>query len=186
MIPGERTNLRAMERSDVPVVHRWLNAPEALRGWGDTVAAVSQQEVARRVEGWLAEEATRNRPAAFVVETLAGEPVGLVVVADDRPEARSVELSLLLDPAHWGHGYGSDALVTILDACFSAWNLHRVTLHCEAGNDRARRLYAKLGFEEEGTMREAAFIDGAYADVLVLSLLAEAWTAPDRAAEVRS
>lgn len=185
MIPGERTNLRAMERSDVPALHRWLNAPEALRGWGDSVAAVSQQEVARRVEGWLAEEATRNRPAAFVVETLAGAPVGMVVVAVDRPEARSVELSLLLDPAHWGHGYGTDAMETILDACFSAWNLHRVTLHCEAGNDRARRLYAKLGFTEEGTLREAAFIDGAYADVLVLGLLAEAWNRPVRPAEHR-
>lgn len=185
MIPGERTNLRAMERADVPALHRWLNAPEALRGWGDSVAAVSQQEVARRVEGWLAEEATRNRPAAFVVETLAGAPVGMVVVAVDRPEARSVELSLLLDPAHWGHGYGTDAMETILDACFSAWNLHRVTLHCEAGNDRARRLYAKLGFTEEGTLREAAFIDGAYADVLVLGLLAEAWNRPVRPAEHR-
>ena len=185
MIPGERTNLGAMERSDVPALHRWLNAPEALRGWGDSVAAVSQQEVARRVEGWLAEEATRNRPAAFVVETLAGAPVGMVVVAVDRPEARSVELSLLLDPAHWGHGYGTDAMETILDACFSAWNLHRVTLHCEAGNDRARRLYAKLGFTEEGTLREAAFIDGAYADVLVLGLLAEAWNRPVRPAEHR-
>ena len=185
MIPGVRTNLRAMERADVPALHRWLNAPEALRGWGDSVAAVSQQEVARRVEGWLAEEATRNRPAAFVVETLAGAPVGMVVVAVDRPEARSVELSLLLDPAHWGHGYGTDAMETILDACFSAWNLHRVTLHCEAGNDRARRLYAKLGFTEEGTLREAAFIDGAYADVLVLGLLAEAWNRPVRPAEHR-
>lgn len=175
MIPGERTTLRAMERADTPLVHRWLNDPAAMRGWGDTATAVSLQEAARRVEGWLAEEPLRNRPAAFVVETLETEPVGMVVLADDRPEARSVELSLLLDPAHWGQGYGTDAMETILDACFAAWNLHRVTLHCEAGNARARRLYAKLGFAEEGTLRQAAFIDGAHADVLVLGLLAEEW-----------
>lgn len=176
MIRGELVNLRAVERGDAATLHGWLNEPDGMRGWGWSAAAVSLTEVGRRVEGWLAEEAGLGRPVALIVETLAGEAVGLVVVAAERAEARSAEVSLLIgEAANRGHGLGTDALRTTLEACFGGWNLHRVGLRSEASNDGARRLYARCGFRREGTLREAAFLDGRYEDVAVFGLLAGEW-----------
>ena len=164
------------------VLHRWLNEPAVARGWGASAPMVSLAEVGRQVEGWLAEEAALGRPVALVAQTLDGEAVGLVVLRPDRPEARSVELSLLIgDPARWGQGLRTDALRTALDACFGGWNLHRVWLRSEASNARFHRLYARCGFAREGTLRQAAFLDGRYEDVLVFGLLAEEWAAAEGA-----
>ncbi len=176
MIQGELVNLRGVEREDVVRITAWLNEPATMRGWGWSAAAVSRFEISQRVEGWLADEAVVGRPLALVIETLTGEAVGLVVLTPDRAEAHTVELSLLIgDPARWGEGLGSDALATVLDACFAGWNLHRVWLRVEVANDRAYQLYQHHGFIHEGTLREAAFLDGAYHDLAVFGLLAREW-----------
>ncbi|CAA9563405.1 MAG: hypothetical protein AVDCRST_MAG73-3929 [uncultured Thermomicrobiales bacterium] len=176
MIPGELVNLCAVDRPDAAVLHRWLNDPVAMRGWGVPDQTRSLSEVGRRIEGWLAEEGERGRPAALLAEDLDGEPVGLVVLAEEDAAARSVALSLLVgDPARWGQGYGADLLRTALGACFDAWGFHRVWLRAEAGNERAHRLYRSAGFVHEGTLRAASFFDGRFGDVLVFGLLEEEW-----------
>jgi len=180
VIRGERVDLRPVERTDAAALHGWLNDPAVMRGWGTSAAAVSSTEVQRQIEGWLADEAMQGRPTALVIETPApeSEAVGLIVLRGDRPEARSVELSLLIgDSERWGEGLGTDALQTTLDACFAAWNLHRVWLRAEAWNNRAHRLYARCGFVAEGTLREAAFLDGRFEDVLLFGILAAEWAA---------
>jgi RimJ/RimL family protein N-acetyltransferase len=173
---GELVNIRAIEREDAPVVHRWLNDPVVMRGWGWSAPAVSRQEVATQIEGWLTQEAAQGRPAALISESLAGDTLGLIVLRVDRPEAHSVELSLLVgDPMGWGQGVGTDMLRTILDACFSGWGLHRLGVRVEAGNERALALYRRCGFREEGRLRQAAYLDGQHADIVLLALLAPEW-----------
>ena len=177
MIPGETINLRAVERHDVPVLHRWFNDPIVMEGWGWSAPARSMHMVADQVEDWLAREAAFGRPEALVAESLAGDPIGLAIVRVDRPEARSVELSLLVDADRWGQGFGIDMMQATLEACFDGWGLHRIGVRVEEGNERALTLYRRLGFKEEGRLRQAAFHDGRHADVLLFSLLAEEWSA---------
>jgi RimJ/RimL family protein N-acetyltransferase len=176
MIRGELVDLRAVDRTDAATLQGWLNDPAVMRGWGASAPATSLAEVQRQIEGWIAEEGTLGRPAALVIATPDGEAIGLVVLRSERLEARGVELSLLIgDAERWGQGLGTDAVQTVLDACFGGWNLHRVWLRSEAWNVRAHRLYARCGFRHEGTLRQAAFLDGRYEDVLVFGLLAEEW-----------
>src|SRR5215216_3500540 len=126
MIPGETINLRAVERQDAPLLYRWFNDPVVMDGWGWSAPARSMQTVTDQVEDWLARE-----------------------IAFDRPEARSVELSLLVDADHWGQGFGFDITETTLEACFDGWGVHRVAVRVEEGNERALALYRRRGFTEE-------------------------------------
>ncbi|HEY7031207.1 MAG TPA: GNAT family protein [Thermomicrobiales bacterium] len=172
MIRGELVNLRAVERADAPDLFRWFNDPELMRFWGVADATASSNEIQRRIEGWLEEEGRLGRPACLIVETLEGEAVGLVVLGDYRPNDRSVALSLLIgERTRWGQGLGGDTVRTVVDACFAAWNLHRVWLRTEAFNERAQRLYRRCGFRHEATLRGATYLEGEYHDVLVFALL---------------
>jgi RimJ/RimL family protein N-acetyltransferase len=176
MIPGELINLRAVERSDAPIVHRWLNDPQVMRGWGWSAPARSFQSVTQEIEDWLSQETALGHPAALLAETLAGDPLGLVILRVDRPEACSVELSLLVGVvSYWGRGYGADILQTTLDACFDGWGIHRLAVRVEDGNERALSLYRRFGFTEEGRLRQAAFRDGRHNDILLFGLLAPEW-----------
>lgn len=171
---GERINLRAVEREDAAQLHRWLNDPHVMRFWGSPAHTVSRAEVQRRIETWLDQEAALGRPPCLIIETLEGEAIGHVVIGEERAEARSAELSIMIgEPDLWGQGYGTDALETLLGACFDAWSLHRVWVRSEATNTRAHRLYRRCGFLHEVTLRQAAFLDDHWEDVLVFGLLSQ-------------
>ena len=51
-------------------------------------------------------------------------------------------------------------------------NLNRIELDVFAENARARRVYEKVGFREEGVRRQAVYKYGRYQDVVVMGLLA--------------
>ncbi len=175
VIRGEKVNLRAVERADAPLIWRWWNDPAVMRYWGAPESTVSLAEVERRVEEWLQDERDAGRPGCLIVETLEGEAIGQVVLSEYRPEARSVVLSLMIgETVWWGQGYGTDLVKTILGACFDTWNLHRVVVRSETSNERAHRLYARCGFTLEATLRDAAFFDGRFEDVLVFGILEDA------------
>lgn len=172
MIRGEVVNLRAVEREDAVRIQAWFNDPEVMRWWGVPASSPSLAFVQHQIEGWIEAEARLDRPACMVIETLERDAIGMVVLSEFRAEARSCELSLLIgERAQWGRGFGTDAMRTVLDACFHQWGLHRIWLRSEKGNDRAHRLYQRCGFTHEATLRDAAFLDGRFEDVLVFSIL---------------
>ena len=172
MIRGEQVNLRAVERTDAALLHRWLNDPAVMAYWGMPDHTISLAEVQRRVEGYLAEETRLGRPTCLIVENLSGEGIGQIVLSRYRPAAGSVELAIMIgEAAWWGQGYGTDALRAAVDACFDAWNLHRIWLRSERSNERAHRLYCRCGFVQEAVLRQAAYVDGEYEDVVVFGLL---------------
>lgn len=78
---------------------------------------------------------------------------------------------------YWGKGYGSDAINVLLRWAFYELNLHRVDLGVFGYNHRAIRAYEKLGFVLEGRERDAIFRDGAYYDMLNMSILQREWRA---------
>ena len=74
------------------------------------------------------------------------------------------------DDCH-GQGIGSKLLEALLDAADNWLNIRRVELSVFADNAAAIALYRKFGFEEEGVLRDYAFRDGHFADVLTMARL---------------
>ena len=72
-------------------------------------------------------------------------------------------------------GYGTDAIHLLLNFAFKDLNLNRVYLHVFETNERALRFYEKCGFIKEGVLRQAAYIDGHYLNVLVMAILETDW-----------
>jgi RimJ/RimL family protein N-acetyltransferase len=70
-----------------------------------------------------------------------------------------------------GRGFGRDALRIAVDYCWNHLNLSRLGLTVFANNERAIKLYESLGFDREGLLRDAVFIDGSWLDVVVMGRL---------------
>ena len=93
---------------------------------------------------------------------------------------RSAELGYWLDAGFEGLGLASRAATAVLDDAFGMLGLHRVELQATTDNTRSRSVAARLGFTQEGVLREAAaFADGPR-DVVVYGLLVHEWLARDR------
>jgi RimJ/RimL family protein N-acetyltransferase len=74
------------------------------------------------------------------------------------------------DPAYLGKGYGTESVKLVLTYAF-ARGLHRISLRVLASNARAIACYRKCGFVEEGREREAALVNGAWQDDIIMGLL---------------
>ena len=69
----------AIERQDAPLLYRWFNDQDVMNGWGWSAPARSMHTVAAQVEEWLARENAFGRPEALIAESLAGDPIGLII-----------------------------------------------------------------------------------------------------------
>ena len=70
-----------------------------------------------------------------------------------------------------GEGYGTEAMSLLIKYGFNNLNLNRIGLDVFSFNERAIGSYKKLGFQEEGRIREDLFYDGEYHDAILMGLL---------------
>jgi putative acetyltransferase len=77
---------------------------------------------------------------------------------------------MVADPDH-GQGIGTALLAALLDLADNWLGLTRLELTVFADNNRAIALYQRLGFVQEGHLRDYALRDGALADSLSMARL---------------
>lgn len=98
-------------------------------------------------------------------------PVGFAFLRQiERPE-RSIEIHQLAISER-NRGYGRAFLKLIIAEAFGALNANRLWLDVFPENARARNVYQRCGFVEEGTLRDAYYWKGAFQSTIVMSLLA--------------
>lgn len=100
------------------------------------------------------------------------EIVGFVLLKNIQLVHRSAELGIRIGAeADRGQGIGTHAVILVLDYAFRTLNLHRISLATLAHNSRAIASYRSAGFEVEGLLREASFIDGKWCDLAIMAAL---------------
>ena len=174
MIQGKRVRLRAVEPSDLPDYHRWLNDPEVTR-YLKIYTPLSMLDE----EAWYEEMRADRSQMVFAIETDSGQHIGNLALMDLNWKDRSAELGIVVgDKSQWGRGYAQDAIRTLLAFAFGEMNLHRVCLHVYADHEPAIHAYRKCGFVEEGRLRDDIYAEGRYHDMLVMGILKREFEAP--------
>lgn len=99
-----------------------------------------------------------------------GKAEGFVILSGLANENRSILIKRIA-MAEPGQGRGREAMRRILRLCFLTCNAHRVWLDVYPENERARRVYRALGFQEEGVMRDCILTDSGFRSLILMSLL---------------
>jgi len=181
MIEGSIVNLRAPEMTDLERNHRWMNDRAVTR----FLSARYPLSLAAEEE-WMRGRAVKMmsfEDPFFAIETKEGRHIGNTNLFNVQAENRCAELGIMIGEHDcWSKGYGADALRVLLTFGFEEMNLHRIALNAFAFNERAIACYRKVGFVEEGRERERIFTEGAYHDLLCMSVLAREWRDHERQA----
>jgi ribosomal-protein-serine acetyltransferase len=72
------------------------------------------------------------------------------------------------------------AVRALTDHAFSTWRLNRVEIRAGAGNERSRPIPTRLGYKEEGVLREVERVGDGYVDHVVHAMLAAEWSTQSR------
>ena len=87
-----------------------------------------------------------------------------------QPNCRAV-IGYDLARAHWRQGVMTEALGAVLRFGFENMSLNRVEAAIFPANTSSHRLLKKLGFQQEGALREYEFLKGEFVDLVMYSLL---------------
>ena len=86
-----------------------------------------------------------------------GRLIGSVGIIPDpkreNPQARM--LGYWLDESHWGKGYMTEAVQSVLDYGFNTLQLSLITANCYPHNERSQQVLKRHGFIYEGTLHQA-------------------------------
>jgi RimJ/RimL family protein N-acetyltransferase len=170
MYDGTLVRLRALEPEDAEHAFRWINDREV------TQFLMARYPISLAGEKeWAAKSAVTNsfEDSRYIIEALdEGVPIGVCGLHHVSPENRVADLGIMIgEKRFWSQGYGTDAMLTLMRLGFYQMNLHKITLGVFDINPRAKAVYRKVGFIEEGRGREEYYQDGRYFDVLRMGVL---------------
>ncbi len=175
---GERVELRRHARENYRLYGEWYGDPEIWRLTSWAASPLSPSAVERLFE----ERELSSTDDAFAIH-LKGEavPIGVISLMNISEANDSAELSVIVGhPEDRHHGYGAEAIGMILRYGFEELGLNRVGLSAFEFNEDAISTYQKLGFREEGRLRQALKRDGAFHDAILMSVLESEWRKASR------
>lgn len=162
-IAGERAYLRGIQPEDATDDYlSWLNHPDIMQGLVSGTRPTTRRELLDYIE------TTVDNPNSVMFAICDRENdrhIGNIKIDSFDWISRVGEMGILIgNRDYWGKGIGQEACTLLLTYAFETLNLRKVELCVFSNNPGARRLYEKIGFQLEGTLREHVFRNGEYAD----------------------
>ena len=151
-IETERLLLRPFRESDAEAFFECCQNPNIGNnaGWKPHGSLEESQEILRSVF------ISQSGIWAIILKE-DGRLIGSVGIIPDpkreNPQARM--LGYWLDESHWGKGYMTEAVQSVLDYGFNTLQLSLITANCYPHNERSQQVLKHPGFIYEGTLHQA-------------------------------
>ncbi|WMM26226.1 GNAT family protein [Tissierella sp. MB52-C2] len=170
LFESDRIILRKMTSEDTELYHQWRNDIEVMQSTAPLLDVYNIKETEEFVTHVIL--GSHFSKSYIIVEKKSKKPIGVTSLINIDYKNRNAECIIDIgDKEAWGKGYGAEAMKLLLDFSFLEMNLHRIFLRVFSFNDRAIKLYEKLGFQQEGKLRETIFRGGQWHDILHMSIL---------------
>ena len=161
------SSIRPLSAEDLPEVITWRNHPD-VRRYMFTQHEISLEEH----QSWFARVSQDSARRLLIVEN-AHEPIGFVQLSNVCPGG----------VADWGFyarpdapkGSGRKIGWAALRYAFGELGLHKVCGQAIDSNKASMAFHKKLGFKQEGALRDQQRIEGVYHTLICFGLLAHEW-----------
>ncbi len=139
---------------------------------------------------WLVEVETIEKTRLFVKQKLqrfadgngftAGffennRLIGVIALEYIDRANRTTEIGYWLDAEAEGKGLITKACPVLIDYAFKELKMTRVQIRCASENSKSRAIPEKLGFREEGIVRQVEKLHDRYVDLVIYGMLADEW-----------
>jgi ribosomal-protein-serine acetyltransferase len=168
--------LRLLEEADARELHALIEANRAyLAPWLPWAAGQTFDDTVEFIRGTQSQaRANEGFQAAIVTEQGI---VGVIGYVNLDWGNRSTRVGYWLDEEQQGRGTMTAAVRLLVDRALTVWRLNRVEIIVATENRRSRAIPERLGFREEGTLRQFQLVGGRYLDCVSYSMLAADWRA---------
>ena len=88
---------------------------------------------------------------------------------------RTASIGYWIGASFQGQGLVTGACRALIDYAFNGLGLNRVEIRCATGNKKSQAIPERLGFKQEGTVRQAEWLYDHFVDHAVYGMLASEW-----------
>lgn len=146
-------NLRLFNKTDVGLKVKWINDREI-----NTFLHYDLPLCPDRTLNWFNKIMSNSSREDYVYEinTMTGSvPIGLIGLLGIDNQNRKAEFYIVNgEKEYWGRGLASRATELFLKHAFLKHNLNKIYLYTEVDNVPAQNLFEKIGFQNEGLLKE--------------------------------
>lgn len=147
---------------------------EHLERWLPWVSNVRNADDSRRyIIGALQQFADGNGMAIAI--RYQGKLAGVINLHFVDRYSERTSIGYWLTEGFQGKGLITRACSLLIDHAFGPLELNRVEIRCASDNTRSRAIPERLGFKEEGTLRQTERVGDRLLDHVVYGMLADEW-----------
>lgn len=167
-----RLRLRPLRASDAEDAFRVLSNPTAMKYYG-TLPHKNLEYTQKQFVDVMVSRFKFRDAVSFVV-TLKDDDkyIGHVSAMQFDRVFKFVELAYIIDPEHWGKGIGTEAVQHIVEFLIHKMKIHKIRAAFFSKNLGSKRVLEKVGFKQEGYLRDNVLIDGEFEDEYLMALVA--------------
>lgn len=163
--------IREITQDDLFTINRWRNDPDINKHLCAPYRFINKDVDDLWYNSYLNTRSSNVRLS--IIHKESNTLIGATYLTGIDWIARTAEFSIWIgDKSHQGNGAGKYASRMILKHAFHDLGLNRIYLTVLMENERARHLYKKIGFSEEGTLRQSVFKNGKFLNTILMSILA--------------
>jgi len=178
-----RTRLRPVRRADAEALFALTDANRAhLREWLPWLDAIRTEKDTEAFVQACVERARQTGAFTGVIEH-EGEPCGVAGFNWIDPANRACEIGYWLGTAYVGRGLMTGCCRALIAHAFEVAKLNRVNIPAAVDNLRSRAIPERLGFTQDGVLRDAEWLYDHYVDHALYSLLRRDWRDGQAAAD---
>lgn len=163
LLPGEKIFLRPVTMQDVSAEYcAWLNDPEINRYLETRFAVQTLASVRSYVETAIS---ASDSIFLAIIGKATNLHIGNIKLGPILPYHRRSEISFFIgDKRCWGKGYATEAVRLLTEYALCELALVKVTAGCYSTNLGSKRVFEKLGYEQEAVFKKQYFSEGAWVD----------------------
>jgi RimJ/RimL family protein N-acetyltransferase len=148
---GKKCYLSPIDLGDAEKYTEWLNDLEVTEGLGHVYEGIFNVDGEKDI---LKELSQKHNYSIIDIQT--NELIGSCGFLEIDNLNQTAEIGIFIgNKIFWKKGYGTEAMVLLMDYGFKALNLHNILLRVFSFNEGAIKCYEKIGFKLIGKRREA-------------------------------
>lgn len=159
--------LRQLEEKDAEKMFEWMTDPEINQFFRFDKTNLSIE----KCRNFIINSFTKTDHHYAIEED--GEYMGTISLKHIDPINKNAEYAIALRKIAQGKGLGTKSSKKLLDIAFNELKLNKVYLDVLSDNSPAIRLYKKLGFKEEGELKNHIVIDNSFHNLKLFGILKE-------------
>lgn len=165
---GKRVDFYKITKNDLRTLQRWRNSNEI---WPYNTQYILLNMINQKQ--WYEQIIQKNSDRImFMITNKLGKPIGVCGLIHIDLKDKTASIAIIIgEKKYQSRGFGTEILQMLIHYGFNKIKVHRIEAQVFAYNAVSTKLFKKMNFKQEVTLRDSLWRQGKWWDVFILSVL---------------